>query len=217
VARIVDLTHPQGPDANVPAALPGPRIETVRTMASHGRNSSVITVSAHTGTHLDAPWHTVADGEDIASLDLDRLIGPAVVWAFDLSAGPRGLGPADFEAARPPLERGDAVLLSTGWARRYGTPAYRDRPWITREGAIWLREHGVRLVGFDFASPEQPPAQHAPSYGFAVHHELLDHGVLIVENAGDMSAIEGRRVRLFVMVPPVIGIDGFPARVFAEV
>ena len=96
-------------------------------------------------------------------------------------------------------------------------PAYRDRPWITLEGAAWLRDHGARLVGFDFASPEQPPAQHAPSYGFRVHHELLDHGVLIVENAGDMSQIEGRRVRLFVITAPVKGIDGFPARMFAEV
>ena len=217
MTRIVDLTHPLGLDANVPAALPSPVIDTVRTMASHGRNSSVITLSAHTGTHLDAPWHVLADGEDINDLSLDRLIGPAVIWGFRLADGPRGLGPADFEAATPPLEAGDAVMLSTGWAKRYGTPAYRDRPWITPEGAAWLRDHGARLVGFDFASPEQPPAQHAPSFGFRVHHELLDHGVLIIENAGDMSGIEGRRVQLFVAVAPVVGIDGFPARVFAEV
>jgi kynurenine formamidase len=38
-----------------------------------------------------------------------------------------------------------------------------------------------------------------------------------VENVADLSTIEGQRVRLFVAVVPVKEIDGFPARVFAEV
>lgn len=217
MTRILDLTHPLGPDANVPPALPRPTIDTVRTMASHGRNSSVITLPAHTGTHLDAPWHVSDSGGDIASIGLDRLIGPAVVWAFPQGEAPGGIGPAELEAATPKLEPGDAVLLSTGWARKYGTPAYHTRPWLTVEGAIWLREHGARLVGMDFANPEQPPGQHQMSMDFRDHHELLDHGVLIVENVADMSEIEGQRVRLFVTAAPVIGIDGFPARVFAEI
>ena len=217
MTRIIDLTHPLGPDANVPPALPSPAIDTVRTMASHGRNSSVITLPAHTGTHLDAPWHVSDTGGDINSIGLDRLIGPAVVWSFPQVDGPRGVGPEDFEAASPKVEPGDAVLISTGWAKHYGTPAYHKRPWLTVEGAIWLREHGVRLVGMDFANPEQPPAQHAPSFDFRDHHELLDHGVLIVENVADMSELHGQRIRLFVTAAPVVGIDGFPARVFAEV
>jgi kynurenine formamidase len=72
-------------------------------------------------------------------------------------------------------------------------------------------------VGIDFSSPERRPGDDAPSFDFSVHHELLDHGVLIVENVADMSEVEGTRVRLFVTVAPVVGIDGFPARVFAEI
>jgi kynurenine formamidase len=217
VTRIIDLTHPLGPDANVPPGLPQPTIDTLRTMASHGRNSSVITVPAHTGTHLDAPWHVSDTGEDINAIGLDRLIGPAVIWAFPQGDSPRGIDVADLEAASPKLQRGDAVLLSTGWARKYGTPAYHKRPWLTVEGAIWLREQGARLVGMDFANPDQPPSEHKMSMDFRDHHELLDHGVLIVENVADMSGLEGQRVRLFVTAAPVKGIDGFPARVFAEV
>jgi kynurenine formamidase len=217
VTRIIDLTHPLGADANVPPGLPQPTIDTPRTMASHGRNSSVITIPAHSGTHLDAPWHVSDTGGDINSIGLDRLIGPAVVWAFPQGDTPGGIGPAELEAASPKLQRGDAVLLSTGWGRKYGTPAYHKRPWLTVDGAIWLREHGARLVGMDFANPEEPPSQHQMSMDFRDHHELLDHGVLIVENIADMSEIEGQRVRLFVTAAPIKGIDGFPARVFVEV
>ena len=84
MTRIVDLTHPFGLDANVPAALPGPTIERIRTFAKDGRNSSKITLAAHTGTHLDAPWHTIDTGLDIQGISMDRLIGPAVVWAFPM-------------------------------------------------------------------------------------------------------------------------------------
>lgn len=217
MTRIVDLTHPLGPSANVPPGLPQPTIDTVRTVASHGRNSSVFTVPAHSGTHLDAPWHVSDSGGDIQSIGLDRLIGPAVIWACPQGETPAGIGPDALEAASPKMERGDAVLLSTGWASKYGTPGYHKRPWLTVDGAIWLREHGARLVGMDFANPEEPPSQHQMSMDFRDHHELLDHGVLIVENIADMSALEGQRVRLSVIVPPVVGIDGFPARVFAEV
>jgi len=191
VTRLIDLTHPLGLDANVPPALPNPAIDTVRTMASHGRNSSVITLAAHTGTHLDAPWHVSDTGADINSIGLDRLIGPAVIWAFPQTDEPRGIGPEDFEGATPKVERGDAVLISTGWAEHYGTPLYRRRPWLTVDAAIWLREHGVRLVGIDFASPEQRPAGDIPSFDFSVHHELLDHG----GRSGGDRRLPGARLR----------------------
>lgn len=216
MTRILDLSHRLGPDANVPPGLPQPSVDTVRTTASHGRNSSVMTVPAHTGTHLDAPWHVSDDGQDIASIDLDRLIGPAVVWHFPQGDEPSGIGAAELAAATPQVQPGDAVLLSTGWATKYGTPAYHKRPWLTVDGAIWLREHGVRLVGMDFANPEQPPSQHQMSMDFRDHHELLDHGVLIVENVANMSSIHGQRVKLYVTAARVVGIDGFPARVFVE-
>jgi kynurenine formamidase len=218
MTRIVDLTHPFGLDANVPAGVSGPRLERLRTVAKDGRNSSRIDLAAHTGTHLDAPWHTIDNGLDIEGIGMDRLIGPAVVWSFPMGDEGRAIGGDDLARATPSLERGDAVLISTGWARRYGRPEYKQqRPWLTTTAAIWLRDHGARLVGIDFASPEQRPDISPPSPHFAVHHELLDHGVLIVENVADLSSIEGQRVRLFVAVVPVKDIDGFPARVFAEV
>src|SRR5688572_10399942 len=38
-------------------------------------NVTTLSLSAHTGTHIDAPLHFLADGEDITSLPLDSLIG----------------------------------------------------------------------------------------------------------------------------------------------
>jgi kynurenine formamidase len=212
VIRIIDLTHPLGLEAYVPPSGPKVALDRLKTMATHGRNSSLMHLPAHTGTHLDSPFHTSDAGSDICGLSLDQLIGPAVVWSFPQDeAGP--IDAADLERGSPAVQAGDAVLLSTGWWRRYGTPTYRDHPWLTVAAADWLREHGVRLVGLDFASPEAPPGV---TSDFAVHHALLDQGVLIVENLRNLGPIVGQRVRLFVLTPPVEGIDGFPARVIAE-
>jgi kynurenine formamidase len=215
VTRIIDLTHPLGLEANVPPSSPKVAIDWLRTMASHGRNSSLIHLSAHTGTHLDSPRHTSDSGSDIKGISLDRLIGPAVVWSFP-QADPGPIDVADVERATPAVESGDAVLFSTGWSSRYGTPAYKDHPWLTVAAATWLRDRGVRLIGVDFASPEKPVVGHGLTSDFSVHFTLLDHGVLIVENLANMDAIVGQRVRLLVLPPPVEGVDGFPARVIAE-
>ncbi|HRY16084.1 MAG TPA: cyclase family protein, partial [Candidatus Competibacteraceae bacterium] len=45
-------------------------------------NDSVLSCGVHTGTHVDAPLHFLADGADVTYLSLDVLIGPAVVAAL---------------------------------------------------------------------------------------------------------------------------------------
>jgi arylformamidase len=42
-------------------------------------NDSTLVCGVHTGTHVDAPLHFLADGADVTHLSLDALIGPAVV------------------------------------------------------------------------------------------------------------------------------------------
>ena len=52
-------------------------IERKRMSRGDTNNSSSIHTSVHAGTHVDAPFHFVADGITIESLPLDLFIGPA--------------------------------------------------------------------------------------------------------------------------------------------
>lgn len=213
-SHLVDLTHPLGTDAQRPAILPEPRFERVRSASVDGTNSTIAHLSVHSGTHLDAPLHTLDGGMAIDEIPLERLIGEGVVWAIN-EAMPRAITVADLEAARPVARHGDRVLLSTGWARHYATPAYRQHPWLSLEAATWLADAGVSLVGIDWPTPEMPPDARPPDFAFDVHHALLDRGVLICENVGDMTELVGSRVELYVLPIPIVGADGAPARVLA--
>ena len=46
-------------------------------------NSSALNMSVHSGTHIDAPFHFVAEGPTIDQLALERFIGPALVFEVE--------------------------------------------------------------------------------------------------------------------------------------
>ena len=119
------------------------------------------------------------------------------------------------------VEPGDAVLIRTGWARRWNEPARfvdgeAGSPGIDGDGARWLIARGVRLTGNDTAYYEVHPR-----VGDDNVHALLiaDHGVQIVENLNlERLAADGIACFLFVALPlPLVGATGSPIRPIAIV
>lgn len=161
-------------------------------------------MSAHTGTHLDAPAHFVRGGATVESLDLATLIGPALV----VDARGRGhLSAETLEALAIPA--GVRRLLfrtdnSLRWQR--GETAFaEDFIAIEPSGAAWLVERGVRLVGIDYLS--------VGSFddGVATHQILLGAGVIAVEGL-DLSAVEAGDYQLICLPIKIGGADGAPCR-----
>lgn len=161
-------------------------------------------ISAHTGTHLDAPAHFIPGGATVESLDLDALIGPALV------VDACGLGHLTAEilealAIPPGVQR---LLLRTDnsaiWQR--GETAFlTEFAAIERSGAHWLVQRGVRLVGIDYLSV-------APfDDGVPTHEILLGAGVIAVEGL-DLSAIEPGEYQLVCLPMKIGGSDGAPCR-----
>lgn len=168
-----------------------------------GANVSSLTMSAHFGTHVDAPRHFIADGETIEVCDLDLLTGPALV--ADLTAARGAITAADLAAVPSGTER--LLLKTTNSALWVAGDAFReDYVALSPEAAAWVVENGVRLVGIDYLS--------VGSYGpdnVAVHHILLGARVQIVEGL-DFSRVSPG-VYDFVCLPlHLVGSDGAPAR-----
>ncbi len=161
-------------------------------------------ISAHTGTHLDAPAHFIRGGSTVETLNLDTLIGPALV------VDARGYGHLTaevFDALAIPagVQR---LLLRTDnslhWQR--GDTAFaEDFIAIDPSGAAWLVDHGVRLVGIDYLSVG------AFDNGIPTHEILLGAGVIAVEGL-DLSAIEPGDYQLICLPIKLGGADGAPCR-----
>ncbi|WP_017595169.1 cyclase family protein [Nocardiopsis potens] len=190
VGRIVDLSHPIGPQTQVYPGDEPPEISPACGLAADGYNSVRVRMGSHTGTHADAPYHFLADGPRLDELPLELFTGPAVV-VDATGLGPRtAIGPEALEPWADLLVPGAAVLVRTGWDRYYGTERYHDHPYLAAETARALVERGVRTLGVDTLSPDQTPYGGVEADDWSAHHAVLGAGGTIIENLCRLDRID---------------------------
>jgi arylformamidase len=189
---------------------PLPNLQRVQRLeAGDSYNLTRLDISAHTSTHVDAPLHFVPGGAGVDSLPLDVLVGPA--WVADLS-GCAEIHAADLVSAAIPVGV-TRLLLKTGSMPEETTTVFDPGfAALALDGARWLLERGVRLVGIDTISIEGYASVNASS---AVHHALLEAGVVIIENL-ELSAVVPGAYRVTCLPLKLVGADGAPARVILE-
>lgn len=216
-ARIVDLSH-QVADGEVTApGLPPPRVsDFVSHAGSAGRYAPGVTFQigridmvANTGTAIDAPYHRYPAAADVADLPIDAVADlQGVVVRLD-GMRDRAIG---AEALAGSDVGGRAVLLDTGWARRWGTPAYlADRPFLTRQAAEHLARHGAKLVGIDALNIDDTDDPERPA-----HSVLLGAGIPVVENLARLDALPGEGFRFNAAPMRIAGMGAFPVRAWAR-
>ena len=173
--KLIDVSIPIRDAMTVYRGNPPVRIRPAMTLQRNGVNLSELCLGSHTGTHVDAPSHFIKGGKGIDRLGLDRFIGPA--WVADLRRVKGGIGADELAKARIP--RGSRrVLLRTSNSRWWhpARPFRRDFVYLAADGADWLVDRGIELVGIDYLSIEGYGVPGAPT-----HTRLLGAGIPIVE------------------------------------
>lgn len=168
-------------------------------------NVSRMEMGVHTGTHVDAPYHFLKDGNTVENLPLKVLVGRAYV--VHLRDDVDVITPEVLAAAGiPPRTR--RVLIRTRnsklWGKEY-RPFQKDFVAVDARAAEYLVKHGVKLVGVDYLSV-------APfGFGTPTHVTLLKAGVVIVEGL-NLSQVSQGRYNFFCLPLKLNGSDGAPAR-----
>lgn len=195
---------------NLPVWTGDPAVKILRASsiaAGDAANVTRLDMGAHTGTHVDAPLHFLDGRRSVEQLDLDVLIGPAWVAAFD---SPREVTAADLEDAGIPA--GTARLLlktrnSRLWAEK-GATFDEDFVGIAADGARWMVDHGIRLVGIDYLGVERFDSV---PLGAPVHKTLLGEDIILLEGL-NLSAVEPGAYHLICLPVKIQGADGSPSR-----
>jgi kynurenine formamidase len=215
---LLDLSQPFRDGMFSQKLFPPVRVERCVRMEDRGVNVTCTSSAVHAGTHVDAPCHFVAGGRSADQIDLSEVSGPAVAWEVHRGAGEE-IPVADLEAATPRAERGDIVFIRTGWDVHFhgDHERYHRHPYLSGDAAGWLVERGVKLVALDVATPDMPEAVRPSGFDWPVHHLLLGAGVLIAEHLTRLDQVVGRRFRAYAFPIPIVGSDGAPARIVAEV
>ena len=167
---------------------------------------SLLDMTAHSGTHIDAPAHFVPGGKTIDGYDVRDFILPA-----------RVVNVADAEAVRPSaldglnIRPGEAILFKTEKSASglCTSGAFSESyVYITPEAAEVCVEKGVRLVGIDYISVDRFGDETYPA-----HRKLLESGTLILEGI-DLRAVPEGRYTLFCAPLKIAGGEAAPARAF---
>lgn len=188
------------------------------TYESNGWQATTFKMSAHFGTHVDAPVHFIENGASIDEVPLTSLIARGVL--FDLgSVGNEQPIDADLLAAKDPgLSAGEIAILRTGWTDKYwGTPGFlTDSPYLSGDGAAWLLEKGVKAVVYDFPEEEAVRREGFAGEECVVHRTLLGNGIYNIEYVINLDKLRLDREYLIVAIPlSLVASDGSPTRVIA--
>lgn len=173
----LDLSHPMRPGMTVFPGDPPLQFVPGCTMPADNCRSTLVSFTTHTGTHVDAPSHTVAEGKTLSQLPLDAFCGSAAV--VDCTGVSLGQSiPAALLQSCPAARNARFILLRTGWDAYYGTSAYlHGFPCLDEEAARWMAETGKAAVAVDALSVDPTESHDMP-----VHQILLESDVLIYEN-----------------------------------
>jgi len=166
-------------------------------------NLSMISMGAHSGTHIDAPLHFIHHGTGIDKMPLDTTVGRARVIEIQDTESIKA-----EELLHHRIRRSERILFKTGnSSRAWQTDTFiEDFVFISDEAARFLVERGVRVVGVDYLSVGG--FKRGGSY---VHETLLGRGVWIIEGL-DLSRVSPGRYDLICLPLKLDQGDGAPAR-----
>lgn len=203
--RLLDVSVLLKPGMPVYPGNPEFECEPVHRIAQgHSSNHSRLVMGTHTGTHVDAPLHFFDGRPGVDQMPLDLLIGRARV----VDCPQRG-GITAAHLAAAGLREDLRVLLRTPNSALWNTNGgfHTDYTYITEDGAKFLVDQGVKVVGVDYLSVEQFKKPGAPA-----HHILLGNGVIIIEGL-NLSDADAGAYELYCLPLRLANGDGAPARV----
>ncbi|MBQ9964024.1 MAG: cyclase family protein [Clostridia bacterium] len=189
--KLIDITRELMKSPVYPGD-PAPQVQALsRVSMGDPCNTGAVSMCLHNGTHMDAPRHFFNEGEAIDRVSLDSCIGECVVLECNgLLLGDRA------EELLPYLKK--RVL-------------FKGDVQLTPSAAFVLSDAGVLLLGV-----EQPSVA-PPEYTAEVHRQLLQSGMVLLENLDLSEATVGETYLLMAAPVKIAGADGAPVRaVLAE-
>lgn len=219
---------------------PGVTLTPDATHETDGYATSELRTGTHAGTHVDAPRHTLADGEAIDKRDAGRFVFAARLVDLRPLEPREPITPEALSSALDGDRKYDSndtggdcprlLILRTGWEGHWGTDRYHDHPYLTEAAAEWCRDRGFG-VGLDTFGPDPTPP--AGGQGGAVpdgdaaadsddepagtpaHDAFLSSDLPIVENLCGLDSLP-ERFRLYAFPLRLRDGDGSPVRAVAE-
>jgi arylformamidase len=204
--KLYDITLPITGDLPVWPGDPSVSLVMNSSIAKGDKcNLTGIQMGAHTGTHIDAPYHFLEGGATTDAIPIETFIGPCVVIEVD-----SGVRIEKKDLLKYDLTGHSRVLIKTRNSKLW---AENSRSFNTNyvslgiDSAQYLVEMKTVLVGIDYLSIESFRSDGSP-----VHKLLLKNNITILEGL-NLSGVKAGVYELICMPLKLGGCEGAPARV----
>lgn len=159
-------------------------------------NTAAVTISTHTGTHIDAPYHYDKDGEKIHEIDINKISGEAQVVSL---IGVEIIERRDI-AELLPLQASKILFKTTETFHDY-----HSFPSFSKEAIKLLGEEGVGMIGTDAPSVDPLTSKDLPA-----HMTCKEMDIYILE--GLRLKVDNGRYELMALPLLLDKADGSPVR-----
>ncbi len=222
--QVIDLTHTIHDEIQIYPGDPMPSISRGLTHEKDYCHVDLLKLGSHTGTHIDAPYHFLKDGQRIDEIAVQRFIGNGILIDVSVKSERELIDSADLEFYVSEIKKGDFVILRTGWDRYFGTSRYLQHPFLSADAAGLLLKLGVALVGIDALNidssyqtvmdpePLKGDSEGHTDYDYPVHDILLGNDILIVENLCNLDKIKAIKGVFSFLPLKLKDSDGSPIR-----
>ncbi|MBX3064007.1 MAG: cyclase family protein [Anaerolineae bacterium] len=181
-SRIYDITRTVSPSLAVwPGDAPFSFQQILDKKSGNSVNLTTLTMSAHVGSHADAPWHYDDDGEHPDQMPLEKYVGAAHVITIERREG--GIIPADFDGHD--LSGLQRLLIHTWVSDLPDSQWPHDFPYPTVELIDWLSLKGVVLLGVDMPSVDRFDDEQLPCHHRLYHHRIVNLETLNLKDVPD--------------------------------
>jgi arylformamidase len=166
-------------------------------------NLTHLDMSAHTGTHMDAPLHFIENGNDISKMPLSAVIGEARVLEIN---NVDVIEVKDLEEYN--IKKDERILFKTknsnlNW---YDELFNEDFVHLSTKAAEYLAGLGVRTIGIDYLSISGYKKNEV-----RVHRAILEAGIWVIEGL-NLTGVNPGKYELICLPLKILDGDGAPAR-----
>lgn len=211
--RIVDLSHYIEVNMNVFPGDPLPEVVPIAEIIKDGYRTKLISFCSHTGTHIDAPAHMIADGATLDELPCEMFFGTGIIADVSARVG-QIIEFTDLGISEDVIRTADFLILYTGYGEKWQSEEYlKGFPTFSCECAHQLTGMELKGVGVDAISVDPVTSTNCP-----IHKVLLSAGLVIFENLCNLHCLPiGKPFRIVALPLLIKEADGAPARIIAIV
>jgi len=199
--------------------VPQTKVETIATIAKDEFFASKIEVASISGTYLEAGSHMLEHARNLDDYKITDFIKPVKILRLPPQEPKAMINRKMFEDNAPEIHPGEALIIDTGWWRKWNKPGFvLDSPNFSTDALEWILQQKISILGVDVTVIEGAWTDEAgePDPGLekgSLLGALFETGALMAAPLVNLGEVKEDRGTLICMPLKVKGTSGAPARI----